>query len=196
MPTVIPGQSVPPAPDRRRASVAGLPQEIGDEIAGSVEPAIDAPQARGGLSRDQKAKLSIVARKVYDKHKGLCLIDEGVSYDDWRRDECLAATGGRVGGFREARQRDYRHLRGHFANLNGDGATAINDAIHGDPEEADRDQAWAILGRECRRRGHSFPEYPASICATQYRCPIAEASTKQIWSLIYTVRNRRKKNTL
>jgi hypothetical protein len=178
MRTIIPGQRRDPKAPREIIAPA------------SPEPRIDPPKATGGLSNEQKAKLSIAAKAVYDRHASLGLIDEGVSYDDWRRAECRTATGNRIGGFREARQRDYRLLRGHFANLNGDGATAINDAIHGSPEEADRGQAIAILASECKRRGHAYPEYPAAICRQQYKCPLGEASTKQVWSLIYTVRNR------
>jgi len=196
MPTVIPGQSRQPAPDRREP-VASLPHETrGDAAGGGTEaasPRIDPPKARGPLSHNQKAKLAIAARSAFDKHHKAGLIDNGQTFDDWRHAECSAATDGRVGGFREATQRDYRLLRGHFANLNGDGATAIQDAIHGSPDEADLDQARAILRRECRTKGHAYPEYPAAICRQQYKRPLSEASIKQLWSLIYTVRNRKKK---
>ncbi len=186
MPTFIPGHRRQPAPP---APAAPSPTS---RDGAATEPRIPdaAVQARGGLSNDQKANLSILARRAYDRHREVGLADG--SFDEWRHAECRAASGGRIGGFREAMQRDYRLLRGHFANLAGDGATAIQDAIHGDSDEADRGQARAILRRECRRRGHAFPEYPASICRTQYKCGLDEASAKQLWSLIYTVRNRKK----
>lgn len=193
MPTVIPGQTPRPSGRPFREPALPTPPAVGGEGAVSAEPRIDPPRAAGALSARQKTRLALAAKAAYERHLKLGLVDEGVTSDAWRRAECLAATGGRVGGLREAAQRDYRQLRGHFANLNGDGATAIDDAIHGDPAEADRDQAWAILARECRKRGHSFPAYPASICRQKYKRPIGEASTRQLWSLIYTVRNRRKK---
>lgn len=193
MRTLIPGQprkSAAPSPAPGEP-VAILSPDDGSAAAAGVVPNIDAPRATGGLSNDQKAKLAILARRGYDAHKKAGLIDDDISFDDWRGIECSAATKGRVTGFRSATNRDYRLIRGHFALLAGEVETAFHDAVNGDPEQADWEQAWNILARETRAKGHAFPAYPASICEQQYKCPLRDATKKQLWSLIYTIRSRK-----
>lgn len=198
MRTLIPGQSRQPAPDAVSSPVPGEPVAMlspddGSAAASGVEPRLAAPQAGGGLSRDQKTKLAIIARRAFDRHSQAGLVDDEVSFDEWRHAECLAATDGKVPGLSSASQRYYRLLRGHFALLAGDPETAFRDAVNGSPEQADWEQAWNILKRETADKGLTFPAYPASICQTQYKCPLREATKKQLWSLIYTIRNRKKK---
>lgn len=196
MRTLIPGQ---PRKSATPSQAPGEPLAIlspddGSAAAAGVEPRIDAPRATGGLSNDQKTKLAILARRAYDKHKDAGLIDDDVTFDDWRGAECSAATKGRVTGFRSATNRDYRLIRGHFAMLAGEVEIAFHDAVNGDPAQADWEQAWNILARETRAKGLKFPDYPAAICNTQYKCPLRDATKKQLWSLIYTIRNRKAKD--
>lgn len=194
MRTLIPGQprkstaAPSPAPGE---PVAILSPDDGSAAAAGVEPQIDAPRATAGLSNEQKAQLAILARRAYDKHKEAGLIDDDVTFDAWRGTECIAATRGRVTGFRGATNRDYRQIRGHFALLAGEVETAFHDAVNGTPEQADWEQAWNILSRETMAKGHAFPAYPAAICNQQYKCPLREATKKQLWSLIYTIRSRK-----
>lgn len=195
MRTLIPGQprSASPAPSSGEP-LAILSPDDGSGAAVGVEPDIVAPRATGSLSNEQKARLAIIARRAYDAHQKAGLIDDGVSFDDWRHVECIAATKGRVTGFRSATNRDFLQLRGHFALLAGDPLTAFNDSQRDRPEQADWEMAWNILKRETTAKGLAFPDYPAAICRTQYKCPLREASKKQLWSLIYTIRNRKKKS--
>ena len=47
------------------------------------------------------------------------------------------------------------------------------------------------LGDERLFTEAGLPEsYAAAICRRQYRCALSEASDKQVWCLVYTVRNR------
>ncbi len=153
---------------------------------------MEVPKARGELSRKQKARLAMLARRAYDLHLDAGLVDDGAGPDDWRRAEVSAATGGRAGGLREATQRDYRQIRGHFLTLAGEEPeTAFQDAAYGSPEAADREQAAAVLRRETLARDLPHPAYPEKICRQKYKTPLSRASAKQLWSLVYTVRNRR-----
>lgn len=197
MRTLIPGQPRPTASDANPSTsepLAMLSPVDGSAAACGVEPAIETPKAKGALSNDQKTKLSILAKRAFDKHKESGLIDDGVRFDDWRHAECVAATKGRVTGFRAATNRDYLQIRGHFALLAGDVVTAFNDSQRDRPEQADWEQAWNILKRETTAKELKFPDYPAAICKQQYKCPLREATQKQLWSLIYTIRNRKKKS--
>ena len=59
--------------------------------------------------------------------------------------------------------------------------------------DADNDRRIARykLDQALRERGLG-ESYAAAICRTQYRCSLAEASPRQLWRLVYTIRNRRR----
>jgi hypothetical protein len=57
---------------------------------------------------------------------------------------------------------------------------------------SDRELVLRKLKSECAARGVAI-EYPAKICRVQYKCQLEEASPNQLWQLVFTVRNRRKK---
>jgi hypothetical protein len=50
-----------------------------------------------------------------------------------------------------------------------------------------------ILKANCEERGLKFPDYPGAICRAQNKCGLGGATEKQLWRLVYTVRNRKKK---
>jgi hypothetical protein len=198
--TVIPGSRPDPENDPERnatsrrstgARSATLSPAPGEEATQAVEPQVEnVPRADQPLSRNQKTKLSILAREAYQKHLETGLIDEDVDFDDWRHEEVREATNGRCQGFRSATQRHFRQIRGHFAMLNGDVSGAFRDAVRDEPAQADWETNWKLLERNCEEKGFAFPEYPAAICRNQFKCAIRDASAKQLFALLCTVRNR------
>jgi hypothetical protein len=134
------------------------------------------------LSKLQKATLSQWAKKGYTRAKDLDLTDESES--DWRGREAIAACGRRVS---EATNGDYLLLLAHFQNLSGDSGRAFSSVMRaeGDPKR----QAMHKLTTELAKADLD-QSYAEKICLDTYKCTLAQASAKQLWQLMYTVRNR------
>lgn len=132
------------------------------------------------LSKHQRQTLARLARRAWQAAGG------GQPFDAWRHEQSRRACGRRIS---EATQPDFLPLRAHFLNLEGDAVRAFRDHMRA----ADEPRLLALhkLRRECAARSLSLG-YPAAICRRQYRCHIDDASPKQLWQLVFTVRSRRK----
>jgi hypothetical protein len=84
-------------------------------------------------------------------------------------------------------QYDYKSVEAHFLNILGQTGAAFN--CHMAAQSEPRRQAEAVLVRELARFNINI-SYAASICRNQFKCSLDDASEKQIWCLVYTVRNR------
>ncbi|WP_009965358.1 hypothetical protein [Verrucomicrobium spinosum] len=135
------------------------------------------------LSNLQKATLSQWAKKGYTRARDLDLTDEKEA--DWRGQESIAACGRRIS---EATNGDYLVLLAHFKNLAGDSGGAFQATMRAqsDPKR----QALHKLDTELTKAGLDRA-YAEKICMDTYKCTIAQATAKQIWNLMYTIRNRR-----
>jgi hypothetical protein len=152
-------------------------------IAGARHAA-DAPcpdAAWKRLTRNQKAGLSILARRAYDHQRVT-----GSTPDQWRHEQAIRACGLRIS---EATQQHWADLKSAFQILAGEDGKAFQTQVR----EGDNKRRIAMykLTQACRERG-LHPSYPAAICHTQFKVPLAEASAKQLWCLFYTITNRRK----
>lgn len=105
----------------------------------------------------------------------------------WRHVEQGKACG--IQSLRECSQAHYGRILAHFQRLAGATAAATRTAAR----DADNDRRIARhkLDEALRERGLSTG-YVVSICKRQNRCSLDEATAKQLWRLVYTVRNRRK----
>jgi hypothetical protein len=141
------------------------------------------------LDKGQKAHLCILAREAF-----MVVHSREPRHQDeltaWRQAEQLAACG--LGSLTAADQRHLASLEAHFLNLKGESGRAFQKLMA--PELGKQRQALAVLERETLAAGLAFPAYPAAICRTQYKCTLEEASPKQLWRLVFTVKNRRKRN--
>lgn len=135
------------------------------------------------LSREQKARLAILARRAWDARRAG---NPGLDADTFRREQSIKACGKRI---TEAAQRDYLTLRAHFEDLCGEPDRAMR-TMWGEDNQAAK-VAFRRLCIECKQRGLDL-SYPGSICRRQFRCSLQDANAKQLWCLVYTVRNRRK----
>jgi hypothetical protein len=135
------------------------------------------------LNREQKRELSQLYRRAY-KRAGAGV--DGLTIDDWRRSEVARATGKL--GLRCCTQSDSCACQAHVWELLGEPGRALYWLQRGQGEG--QRQAMAVLERTCRECGLPL-SYPAAVCRRQNRgLELAHASERQLWSLIYTVRNR------
>ena len=122
------------------------------------------------LTNEQKARLSILAREAFAK------LNPG----------SLAGMDRRI---TEAAQRDFLPLKAHFQDLGGKSGQALNTLLRAESEP--QRIAMHKLTQECRYRKLSL-SYPEAICRKQYHCNLTQASAKQLWCLVFTIRKRRK----
>jgi hypothetical protein len=149
-------------------------------MTATLPPAERAASGSAPLTKHQRQSLAMLARRGWSK------FGSGRPFDQWRHHESIRVCGRRIS---EAAQRDFLTLRAHFLDLAGQSAAALRTHLEAD-SEPHRVALWH-LRRECSRRRLPL-DYAAAICRRQFRCHLPEANPKQIWCLIFTVRNRRK----
>jgi hypothetical protein len=146
------------------------------------------------LSNVQKRDISIAARRAYDawpEREAFEAINSEMSrtacFDAWRHVEAGKAVG--IQSLREMTQAHFNRVLAHFEALAGD--TAGADRRRARDHDNDRRIALHKLKQACQEADVGLT-YAASICRSQYRCALDEATAKQLWNLFYTVRNRGK----
>lgn len=150
------------------------------------------PSVGGPLERNDKASICIKAREAYDK------ADTTLDFETWRRHEqFIAVTSANPlvdrtsrMSLRDCTQRDKLKLIAHFQDLAGEPGRALT--THMVDEVKDSAIAMRKLEAECAARGLNI-SYPAKICLKQNKCALEDASPNQLWRLVFTVRNRKKK---
>lgn len=155
------------------------------------------PSVGGPLERNDKARICIRAREAWDKINGTSG-SASLRFEDWRRHEqFIAVTGAnplldrtsRI-SLRDCSQRDLLKLVAHFDDLAGEPGKAVD--AHMRDEVKDSAIALRKLHAECAARGLDI-SYAAKICLKQYKCALEDASPNQLWRLVFTIRNRKKK---
>jgi hypothetical protein len=146
------------------------------------------------LSNRQKAEIGIAAHRAWlacPERAALLACNGEMSATAvetaWRHVEQGRAVG--IQSLRACTQEHYGRLLGHFRALAGDAAGAARTLAR----DADNDRRIARwkLDQALRERGLAA-SYAGAICRAQFKCALAEASEKQLWKLLYTVRSRRK----
>lgn len=141
-----------------------------------------APEAGSGpLTLRQKRRLVLLAKQAWLKR------GQPGDFDTWRRTVAERACGLRIS---RALQRDWARLKAAFLDEMGESGAALDTLLR------DQDNARRIalhkLWQACTARGLPMA-YPDVICRRQYHCPLGEATAPQLWRLVFTVKNRRKK---
>lgn len=148
------------------------------------------------LSRRQKAEVCMLARRAWEARPeeqeewrgGLNAgLSESALFRAWRREQQQSACGmtSLTTCLQEA---DFPRLMAHFSTLAGDAQQAgywLERLL-----EDGRNRALHVLKRETERFDLAWPGYPGAICGRQYKCGLGAATEKQLWCLVYTVRNR------
>jgi hypothetical protein len=136
------------------------------------------------LSNKQKAYLAQLINQAYAKVIGKAGPDVA-SIEDWRHEQVAAACGKL--GLRCCDQHDYKRVEAHFLEMLGEHSRAFRAHVAAETEP--RRQAEAVLTRECERFGFRLA-YVEAIARRQFKCGLFDCTEKQIWNLVYTVRNR------
>ena len=140
-----------------------------------------ARRSRGILSNEQKAVICILAQQAAEK----CGVTGWREIDAWRKEEQRKHFG--LESLTAATQAQFSEIKAHFQALAGDLAGAYKTTRRG--EDNGKRQARWLLNRALAR-AKLGTAYAAAICKTQFRCSLADASEKQLKSLLYTVNNR------
>lgn len=128
------------------------------------------------LSNDQKAILCILARDAFDLSLSRFAVDDGVKYDDWRREQQLKACG--VASLTKANQGHFLLLRGHWFVIVGNLEAAFQDFLKaGDQNEATRQMKFRLMGQiALLAEGITFEKARIQIMLT------AEQAANEAWN--------------
>jgi hypothetical protein len=163
------------------------------EVIGRDEIAV---QAQGAffLHKEQVRELILEANAAHRKQKELGLTD--MNFDDWRKTTlwdivCKAS-------FRTVNQTEFNKVMDGFMVLSGKRQAHINcsKAKH---EDETRRAIWR-LKEECKEFASAFGgedgamRYANSLMEKIHKVKLADASAKQVWQVIFTLRSRAKKH--
>lgn len=147
------------------------------------------------LSRIQKAEIGQLATQAWRVWEGREAfleangeLSQSACFAAWRHWQQGLACGKQ--SLRECTGEEYQLLRAHFLKLAGLEASAARaqERHISNPVRIARYKLRQALAEA------SLPiEYAAAVCRRQYRCTLNEASERQLWCLVYTVRNRKPK---
>lgn len=146
------------------------------------------------LSTDQKRILCQLARVAWEKgsdREGWLesnpeLSDSKVQAS-WRHYHQAQAVGKQ--SLRLCTQCDYLRLVAYWKKLAGDEAGAASAAARAELDT--RKRAWHLLVQALKERDLKL-SYAGAICRRQFRVGLEHATEKQLWNLLFTVKNRRK----
>lgn len=148
------------------------------------------------LSNRQKRDLSKLASRLFAleaaraRGRGETPATSKAAGDAFRRDQVAAACGKL--GLRCCSQDDYKLVEAHFLNLLGESGQAMNALVK--HQTNPRRVAEYKLVQACEQAGLNLA-YAAKICWHQFKCSLEDANEKQIWCLIFTMKNRGRKVT-
>jgi len=139
------------------------------------------PARKGALTKRQLARICALANEAAEAH-GVTGWREKIA---WRHEQQQERFG--LASLTAATQEQYADLKGHFEALAGHVAEAYETVRRG----LDNQRRVARWNLEKALKEAGLPIiYAITICKHQYRCGLEDASTKQLWQLVYTVRNR------
>lgn len=171
-----------------------------------MNPAVERAQTGSGapLTKRQKRMIGKLAREAWVR-AGCPFYDEiaimtndstalsaSAALELWRHEEQLLACG--VKHLTTATQREFPALMSHFNDRCGRVRASRSWFFRGVGDPAR--QARAVLQRELLRASRvlgSPTAYIESIAARQFKCAVSDCTAKQIWSLVFTLRNRMNK---
>ncbi len=161
----------------------------------AVDPAARAVEGAGGapLTRQQKTRLILAARAAYDAQVLAGLWSEAEGFEAFRRAAAFEACG--VASLRAMGQRHYNAVRARLLALAGREREAGYAERRACGDDARR--ALARLERECALAGEVFEDgragarrYAEALARRIHGEPAAALSARQVWQVIFTLRNR------
>jgi len=161
-------------------------------MASAIDRAVRA-QGACVVKPHQVRAMILAARRAYVAQSKLGLVDYGVDFDAWRCAALHDVTGpGAPDSFRAVTQRDYAAVVEYFLELAGGKAERSSAIKSGDEVRralwalafAERDSAGVFGGAEGVRR------YVDALFARIHATDRAHATAKQVWAVLFTLRNR------
>lgn len=135
------------------------------------------------LKNNQKACICQLARRAYDQRGGLAALRE--TSEEFRRREQLVACG--RSSLRACTQDDFAPLMAHLYKLLGEDGLAFKWLIKAQTQPA---RLARVKLNEALTEFGFHESYAAAICRRQYKCELDDATDRQLWKLMYTIRNR------
>jgi len=131
------------------------------------------------LSKGQKARLSILARKAFYHQKV-----QGMTATEWRHEIAIQKVGCRIS---EAVQDHWNDLKSTFEDLSGRPGKAFNTQVRA----GDNKRRVALFKLTKELEAHNLaPGYGEKICFAKFKVSLAEASAKQIWAIYFDITKR------
>ena len=171
-------------------------------MANAVDRAVCA-QGGAVVKPHQVKAMVLAARRAYKVQSDAGLVDDGVDFDSWRRATLHDVVGAAApDSFRAVTQRDYAAVVEYFGRLAGEslelGAKSLEQKAKSSKLKADDEQrraqwslglvegetADAFGGHEGARR------YADALFARIHKTDRYAATAKQVWAVIFTLRNR------
>lgn len=168
-----PGRAAPPPKDGRKWSNRKHKSRNDFPVDEGTAP----------LSKKQKAGICAMATRAFARVHGRRPANSA-ELEEWRRGEQRAATG--HASLTTCTQAHYNGLLARFAHLAGEDGVAMKRHVR-DATSAQR-VAMHKLCEACEERGLAL-SWPASICRSKFKCGLDEANSKQLWKLVFDVRN-------
>lgn len=152
------------------------------------------------LHNQQKQQLAMLFRDAFEGQRreareAGAVMEGGIyisailnDFDEWRHEQVARACN--RAGLTCCSQDDFAALMAHVMALLGRAGDAHywQERAAGNPVRVALYKLHAAL-----REGGLDTSYAAAICQRQYHCTLDQANAKQLWSLVYTVRNRSRK---
>ena len=143
------------------------------------------PSQNGPLDNADKARLCMKAREAFEHVHGRQPASQG-ELNAWRREEQRRAVG--QTSLLSATKKEYCAIMAHWWDLLGRPDIAFSLLLRWQTEAGRL--AMHKLKAACIERGLKL-EYAEKICRCKFKCALADASPKQIWSVFFDVRKRR-----
>ena len=164
-------------------------------MADAIDKAV---RAQGGavVKPHQVKAMVLAARRAYNVQSDAGLVDDGVDFDSWRRATLHDVVGAAApDSFRAVTQRDYAAVVEYFGRLAGDRAPTGGNSKRTTASDEVRRAQWslglvegetadAFGGHEGARR------YADALFARIHKTDRYAATAKQVWAVIFTLRNR------
>ena len=158
-----------------------------------------AAQGAGPLTQHQTRALVLLARRAYALQRKCGLVEEGVSFDEWRRAAVADAAPGRA-GLTKLTQADFRPVRDWLRRLAGEEPQTAGGRPRTPAELRAADELaraeWA-LARAAERAAPFFDggaegaaRYADAILRDQ--CGGEAPDARAVWRAVYTLRSRAK----
>lgn len=152
-------------------------------------------RAQGGapVSPRQVRSLIVAASRAYDVQRRAGLVDDGEGFDTWRKGALHDVVGaGAPDSFKAITQHDYAAVLDYFARL-GDGEAHDAGALTSGDERCRA--FWSLkveegLAGDCFGGEDGARRYADALFRKIHRCARHEATARQVWAVIFTLRNR------